>query len=528
MFVARGALEDVLAHRHAAGWSDAEQALTAQSGLAPALERQHADARAAVAGAEAAEAAADAAWETATGAAQQADAGAAAVAAHRERAAGELVALGAPAGAAPVLEPAGLVEHEQRVAAAIEYVNGIEAGIRAGVAAAALAVERRDQATRNADEARARLAAAVRSAGPAASAWAELRATAGDAGLLSSALAAAVLADRTSIQLTADAWSKREVLLDRVSRTRGGGELADAIRALPLDGPSYLRAWQLTREWLRHRVPAQVVEVDEPLIALERLRSYLDVLEARLARQEGDLRGASEDIARGIDIQLRRAGGQVRRLNQQLDGIRFGSVHGIRVELRRIDRMEQILRALRLGEAQELLFLSAIPIEEALDEIFRRYGGGRTGGERLLDYREYVELAVQIRRQAAGEWESASPTRLSTGEAIGVGAAVMMVVLTEWERDANLLRERRTAGSLRFLFLDEANRLSRDNLGVLFDLCRTLDLQLLIAAPEVARADGNTTYRLVRHLTDDGREEVLVSGRRSAVADAAGAGAGEP
>jgi chromosome partition protein MukB len=46
-------------------------------------------------------------------------------------------------------------------------------------------------------------------------------------------------------------------------------------------------------------------------------------------------------------------------------------------------------------------------------------------------------------------------------------------------------------------------------------LCRTLDLQLLVAAPEVARADGNTTYRLVRHTTADGREEVIVSGRRS-------------
>jgi chromosome partition protein MukB len=189
--------------------------------------------------------------------------------------------------------------------------------------------------------------------------------------------------------------------------------------------------------------------------------------------------------------------------------------------------MEQILRALRLGEAQELLFLSAIPIEEALDEIFRRYGGGRSGGARLLDYREYLELAVQIRRQTAGDWEAASPTRLSTGEAIGVGAAMMMVVLTEWERDANLLRSRRTGGSLRFLFLDEANRLSRDNLGVLFDLCRTLDLQLLIAAPEVARAEGNTTYRLVRQVSEDGREEVIVSGRRAQSTSAADATAGD-
>ena len=91
----------------------------------------------------------------------------------------------------------------------------------------------------------------------------------------------------------------------------------------------------------------------------------------------------------------------------------------------------------------------------------------------------------------------------------------MMVVLPEWERDANLLRGKREQGSLRFLFLDEANRLSHDNLGALFDLCQTLDLQLLIAAPEVARAEGNTTYRLVRRVDADGREEVLVSGRRT-------------
>jgi len=512
-YLARGALEDVLALRHAAAWGDAEQALAAQSGLAPALERQHADARAQVQAAEQAEAAGDAAWEAATAAAQEAEAQVSAARAHRDRAVAERVALGGDA------DPETADDPEQRVAAAIEYVNSIEAAVRALVTAAALATERRDQAAKAAEDARARLTSELRSAAPAAAGWAELRERAETLGLLSPALGSAQHAGRTSIQLTADAWSKREVLLDRVARSRGGVELADAVRELPLDGPSYLRAWQLTRDWLRHRVPAQVVEVDEPLIALERLRSHLDVLEGRLARQENDLRGASEDVARGIDIQLRRAGGQVRRLNLPLDGIQFGSVHGIRVELRRIDRMEQILRALRLGEAQELLFMSAIPIEEALDEIFRRYGGGRAGGERLLDYREYLELAVQIRRQTAGDWETASPTRLSTGEAIGVGAAVMMVVLTEWERDANLLRARRTSGSLRFLFLDEANRLSRDNLGVLFDLCRTLDLQLLIAAPEVARAEGNTTYRLVRHVNDDGREEVIVSGRRAALSE---------
>src|SRR2546429_1024937 len=38
---------------------------------------------------------------------------------------------------------------------------------------------------------------------------------------------------------------------------------------------------------------------------------------------------------------------------------------------------------------------------------------------------------------------------------------------------------------------------------------------LFRSAPEVARAEGNTTYRLVRRTVADGREEVIVSGRRT-------------
>lgn len=67
---------------------------------------------------------------------------------------------------------------------------------------------------------------------------------------------------------------------------------------------------------------------------------------------------------------------------------------------------------------------------------------------------------------------------------------------------------------MRFLFLDEATRLSLDNLEVLFDLCAALNLQLLVAAPEVATSSGNTTYLLQRTTDKDGREVVRVSGRR--------------
>ena len=314
-----------------------------------------------------------------------------------------------------------------------------------------------------------------------------------------------------------EAHKQKAVLVERLRSAQGGQALLTEVEK-GSETPdlafadTYLELWLAVRDWLRRRLPAQVAEVDDPREALLRLRDQLTSLDERLTRQENDLRGASEDVARGIDVQIRKARGQVNRLNKNLDGVSFGSIQGIRVRLQPVDKMEQVLRALREGAAQGLLFQENLPIEEALDEIFRRYGGGRTGGQRLLDYREYVHLQVEIRRSSGTDWEIANPTRLSTGEAIGVGAALMMVVLTEWERDANLLRGKKSSGSLRFLFLDEANRLSHDNLGVLFDLCQTLDLQLLIAAPEVARAEGNTTYRLVRRTTGDGREEVVVSG----------------
>ncbi len=390
-----------------------------------------------------------------------------------------------------------------------------------GLALARLS-ERRRELARASDSAWRVLAAAEKQAQPSADVWQELRSSITQRGLATATWLDAP-APRASAELWADARSKYELLLDRLTTSHGGLELGPALKALfgadarSARADTYLKAWLKVREWLGSRVPAQVADVQDPLEALERLRDHLFGLERRLARQEGDLRGATEDIARSIEVQLRRAGSQVRRLNQSLGPMKFGSIQGIRVRAERVERMAQVLRALREGDAQELLFQPTLPIEDALNEVFRRYAGGRSGGHRILDYREYVELSVEILRQSGDTWEPANPTRLSTGEAIGVGAALMMVVLSEWERDANLLRGKREHGSLRFLFLDEANRLSPDNLGVLFDLCQSLELQLLIAAPEVARADGNTTYRLVRTITDDGREEVVVSGRRASM-----------
>jgi chromosome partition protein MukB len=494
------ALVQVASHPEALSWAAAGQDLAQKQDLAPVLQAQVTLAAAARERAEAELAAAEAAERAAMAQSLGLAAECAGLAADRDRVLAELEALGVadPSPAAVAAARAHLAElqaEDTELSAEVARLAEAAGGLKA----------QREQAEGELRGAREALRQAELAAVPAAERWESLQKNAVVSGVsprlddppMGDARALWALAEQARVRLT-----------ERVGAARGGVELQPVLEA------DALTAWCAVRDWLQRRVPAQVAEADDPVRALEHLRDHLIRLEERLVAQEAELRGDSENVARTIDVQIRQAGTQVRRLERHLTDVRFGSIEAMRVQMKRVEAMERVLNALRQGETQELLFQVGLPIEEALAEIFKRFGDGRTGGQRLLDYREYIELSVEIRRQGSPQWELAQPTRLSTGEAIGVGAALMMVVLTEWEHDSTLLRGRRTAGSLRFLFLDEANRLSHDNLGVLFELCRTLDLQLLIAAPEVARAEGNTTYRLVRQVDAAGREEVEVFGRR--------------
>ena len=511
------ALRYVAANASALAWTDAQAQLAQRQGLVPALQGQLDAAKRALEAAQTAERAAKADSTAVQASFNQRDAEHASARERRDEAARRVSESGV---VRPT--PALLAEAQSRATRARETLAEVETRWGQLQQDVGRRQAEAEAAHNDADSARAAVEDERKQARPAVEGWDRLRPQLESAGLMAAALSERfqkVFGDQGSVNVWQTARDNRARLVERLRSARGGpdilGEVQRWLEATDqTTGEGYLRAWVIVRSWLSARLPAQIAEGDEPLEALQRFRDHLGGLVERLDRQERDLRGASEDVARGIDVQIRKAQGRVRRLNEHLEGVRFGSIRGIRVKMQRVDRMEQVLRALRSGEAQELLFQAGLPVEEALDEIFRRFGGGRTGGQRLLDHREYLHLQVEVLRSGGQDWEVANPTRLSTGEAIGVGAALMMVVLTEWERDANLLRGRRAAGSMRFLFLDEANRLDHANLGTVFDLCRNLDLQLLVAAPEVARAEGCTVFRLVRTKGDDGTEQVLVSGRR--------------
>jgi chromosome partition protein MukB len=514
-FSALDALSYVAVHRDALEWTDAQQALDRQQALLPALEQQRTRARsrrdsAVTAARQAREQAQEARkrW-------QDIDGQHAAIVARLSRDRAELDDTG-------VDDPSdGAVSRiRERSENCKREAEELDARHRQLDQDLAVLADRLRTHQEKLDELEEELAASEREWQPSQDQWERLRTKAQDAGLVSAAIASRLLERGSgSVNSRHEALSKAELLLERLATARGGEAIFEQTRTW-LGGresstaDSHLQAWAFVRDWLRRRVPAQVAEVDDPLEALERLRAHLVALDTRLARDEDTLRGTSEGVANGIDVHIQAAMKQVKRLNQSLQGVRFGTIQRMEIRLERKPTMERILSALRKGESQELLFSAAMPIEQALEELFSRHGGGRTGGQKLLDYREYLAIHVEILRQAETTWERVNPSRVSTGEAIGIGAALMMVVLTAWEHAAKLLLAKRSLGTLRLLFLDEANRLSRDNLEVLFDLCKNLDLQLLIAAPEVASAQGCTTYRLIRRKTNRGDEEVVVSGRR--------------
>lgn len=516
LFLAKDALRYVADHREALAWSDAEDSLSAKQELVPSLKSQcdTADAKRteAVGNAKAAEEA----WELRRTEWRDLDDKRNAIAASRERLKQELdqFKIDDPSDNAVELAREEVrnfkllcenLDRDERQAG--NYISQLKERLEGREASLAEAQEHLNKEEKEWK--------------PAEQHWERLRTSAQTNGLLTTAIATRLMnvgAGSVNLRTEARGWAGR--LMDRITSAKGGGEIHERILGWisgqeQITGDDYLQAWEVVRDWLRRRVPTQIAETNDPLESLQRLRSHLKTLAGRLEAQESALRGVSEDVARGIEVHIRTAHRQVRLLNQELEGVRFGTIRGMRIRLARDDRMEGVLNALKEGSAQELLFAPNRPIEEVFEELFTRYGGrGSTVGQRLLDYREYVDIAVEIQRQSSNDWERVNPSKLSTGESIGVGTALMMVVLTAWERAANLFRSKRSLGTLRFLFLDEANRLSQDNLGVLFEMCSSLDLQLLIAAPEVAAAQGCTTYRLVRSTTSTGEEEVLVSGRR--------------
>jgi chromosome partition protein MukB len=301
----------------------------------------------------------------------------------------------------------------------------------------------------------------------------------------------------------------------------GNSELRDALRAseetaYPVRKVMFFIA---VYQHLKQRIRQDIIRTSDPVEAIEEMEIELARLTEELSMRENRLAISSDSVAAIIKKTIQREQVRIRLLNQGLSDITFGQVSGVRLNVN--VRESHALLLSNLSEQQEqhsdLFKSSQLTFSESIAKLFQRVNphidmGQRSPqvlGEELLDYRSYLELSIEVNRGAEG-WLQAESGALSTGEAIGTGQSILMMVIQSWEEESRRLRSKDIV-PCRLLFLDEAARLDSKSISTLFELCDRLDMQLLIAAPENISPEQGTTYKLVRKVFN-GREHVHVVG----------------
>ncbi len=272
---------------------------------------------------------------------------------------------------------------------------------------------------------------------------------------------------------------------------------------------------------LRERIRQDIIRTDDPVEAIEEMEVELARLTEELTQRENRLAISSESVASIIKKTIQREQNRIRMLNQGLSNISFGQVKGVRLNVKIRESHEVLLNGLATQQEQhkDLFESTRFTFSEAMAKLFQRVNphidmGQRSPqvlGEELLDYRNYLELSVEVNRGSDG-WLQAESGALSTGEAIGTGQSILLMVVQSWEEESRRLRSKDIV-PCRLLFLDEAARLDAKSISTLFELCDRLDMQLLIAAPENISPEKGTTYKLVRKVFKD-HEHVHVVGLR--------------
>lgn len=269
---------------------------------------------------------------------------------------------------------------------------------------------------------------------------------------------------------------------------------------------------------LRERIRQDIIKTDDPIDAIEQMEIELSRLTNELTSREKKLAISAESVANILRKTIQREQNRILQLNQGLQNIAFGQVKGVRLVVNIRDTHAILLNALSQREANSDLFDNPkLSFSEALAMLYKRVNphiemGQRTPqtiGEELLDYRNYLDLEVETFRGADG-WMRAESSSLSTGEAIGTGMSILLMVVQSWEEESRRLRAKDILPA-RLLFLDEAARLDATSINTLFELCERLDMQLLIAAPENISPERGTTYKLVRKIANN-QEYVHVVG----------------
>ena len=191
-------------------------------------------------------------------------------------------------------------------------------------------------------------------------------------------------------------------------------ELRDALRASEdVSRPErkvlfYIAVYQHLRERIRH----DIIRTDDPVEAIEEMEVELARLSEELTAREQRLAISSDSVANIIRKTIQREQNRIRMLNQGLQNIGFGQVKGVRLNVKVRDTHEALLSGLseQQEQHQDLFGNHRLTFSEAIAKLFQRLNphiemGQRSPqimGEELLDYRNYLELSIEVNRGTDG------------------------------------------------------------------------------------------------------------------------------
>lgn len=297
--------------------------------------------------------------------------------------------------------------------------------------------------------------------------------------------------------------TKRLTALNDALKDETPTRLAALQAANAQDAMSCIPLWPMLVDVLRDRIPADLADIDgEDLIdAMQQRRLGLD---EQLRVQEQEVRIQARTVHSAISSEIASQRNRIRMLSRIGEGLRFGNVSGIRISVRLYDSMLSTLES--FADQLPLFSQDMKPVDLALQEFFENTIGQKFSGEELLDYRTYMDLAIEAKREGAPDWELA--TSLSGGESIGCGLAIALMLARSLTHRGEVKSDQIT-----LLFaVDEVHRLDSAGQGMIVDFGEREGFQVFVTAAALEPRYRCTLYAL--HRTFSPEERLILRGVR--------------
>lgn len=359
---------------------------------------------------------------------------------------------------------------------------------------------RRDDAAKRLVDAKRQLQHEDNTLASLSTVWANLQATLGTAfEALHSAARERDWGDPQSARFGSEQASRQAAVADLLRQE--GEAAAGVVSAAAADDPvACASLWPVLIRLLRDRLPIGLADDDDEQL-LEQAKQIRDDLLEQLKRHEEDLQGEASVLYRSVFVEVRRQMSRIDELNRLGATIEFGNVVGLRFHA---TAREELLSTLERVSAQLSLLVDETeePIHLLLERLFRQVYDVKFDGSALMDYRNYMEVRLQVLRRRATKWEPAS--NLSGGEAIGGGLAATLIL-------ARSLHQMGPVPPTQFtpmFIIDEVHRLDREGHKVIVEMCRREGFQMLVTAIELEPAYPCALYTL--HREYDPEERVVM------------------